>query len=375
MTFISYAKSYEDEVLWRALKHVNEGFYIDVGANDPNKDSITKVFYDSGWSGINIEPVRAHHRDLSIARARDTNLLMVAGSKHGQIELWICEVCGRATASKEAVSSHQAIGHKGYFCRAPVAPLKDICAQYVKSEIHFLKIDVEGLEAEVIKGMDLQKYRPWILVIEATKPNPTDEVHCLWEASILSSGYQLAYADGLNRFYLATEKLDLLNEFRCSPYVFDSHIRVQQLESEAEQEEVRAEQTGALKNEKHMQPAAIHNSRSWRITTALRWPVHQWRLIQHHGFAARAKALIKGGLAKVALFVYARPALKSICINVAHRLGIAHRLIQFTPKSQSQKKISSFKDLRSVQIMAALSNLSKKNGGGVVTFLDIDNER
>lgn len=57
MTFISYAQNFEDVRLWRALKQFEHGFYIDVGANDPSHDSVTKAFYDHGWHGINVEPM------------------------------------------------------------------------------------------------------------------------------------------------------------------------------------------------------------------------------------------------------------------------------------------------------------------------------
>ncbi|HZF37393.1 MAG TPA: FkbM family methyltransferase, partial [Blastocatellia bacterium] len=46
MSFISYAQNFEDVMLWRALKHIDRGFYIDVGANDPDLDSVTKAFYE-----------------------------------------------------------------------------------------------------------------------------------------------------------------------------------------------------------------------------------------------------------------------------------------------------------------------------------------
>ncbi len=45
MTFISFAQNAEDVMLWRALGHVRAGFYIDVGAQDPELDSVTHAFY------------------------------------------------------------------------------------------------------------------------------------------------------------------------------------------------------------------------------------------------------------------------------------------------------------------------------------------
>jgi hypothetical protein len=55
--FVSYAQNFEDVMLWRALRSLESGFYIDVGANDPTIDSVTKAFYASRWHGINIEPM------------------------------------------------------------------------------------------------------------------------------------------------------------------------------------------------------------------------------------------------------------------------------------------------------------------------------
>ena len=232
MGIISYAQNIEDVMLWRALKHVENGFYIDVGANDPTVDSVTKVFYEHGWHGINIEPLPSHYTDLAEERPRDINLQCAAGAANGEIEVWECDVRGWATASADVVAQHTANGHAGTFHKVPVSQLTDICAQNVSGEIHFLKIDVEGFEKSVIDGMDFSRFRPWILVIEATRPNSTEEIHDEWEGEVLSAGYVLAYADGLNRFYVAKEHSELLDLLRYPPNVFDGFIRSEQLKSE-----------------------------------------------------------------------------------------------------------------------------------------------
>ena len=54
MVYTSYAQNFEDVIIMRCFKDVEEGFYIDVGAQDPESDSVTRVFYERGWSGINI---------------------------------------------------------------------------------------------------------------------------------------------------------------------------------------------------------------------------------------------------------------------------------------------------------------------------------
>lgn len=243
MTFVSYAQNFEDVILWRALKNVASGFYIDVGANDPTIDSVTKAFYDRGWHGINVEPLASHNIQLQAQRRRDVNIQCAAGSETGEIELWDCDVRGWATVSQDVVSQHIADGHQGTFLTVPVRRLTDICTEFAPGEIHFLKIDVEGHEAAVVSGMDFSKFRPWILVVEATKPNSTEEVYNQWENSIFDARYSLAYSDGLNRFYVADEHSELIDVLHYPPNVFDDFVRSEQLNSQiqAQQAEHRAE--------------------------------------------------------------------------------------------------------------------------------------
>ena len=222
MNFISYSQNFEDVMLWRALQHVDRGFYIDVGANDPTIDSVTKAFYEAGWRGINIEPLISHHDDLLLDRPNDINLICAAGATLGEIELWECDVRGWATAKEEVIAQLSSLGHRGTLRRVPMRTLADICDEFVKNDIHFLKIDVEGFEQDVLEGADFLRFRPWIIVIESTAPNSTIEIHVQWEHLLLKTNYQLAYADGLNRFYVALEHSELLTSLRYPPNVFDN---------------------------------------------------------------------------------------------------------------------------------------------------------
>ena len=81
--FVTYAQNGEDAILAHVLAGVERGRYIDVGANDPDAHSVTRAFYDRGWSGVNIEPVPAMHARLAAARTRDVNLAVAAGRQRG----------------------------------------------------------------------------------------------------------------------------------------------------------------------------------------------------------------------------------------------------------------------------------------------------
>jgi FkbM family methyltransferase len=224
-TFLSYAQNNEDVLLWRALGHIRDGYYIDVGANDPVEHSVTKAFYDAGWRGISIEPLPAFHQAFQDQRPRDVNLAIAAGSSDGSLTLYdVADVNGWASPERAVAEGHRAAGHEVRELTVPVRTLASVCAEYVQGEIHFLKIDVEGFEAEVLRGMDFARWRPWVLVVEATLPGQRETNHETWEHLVLGQRYRYAWFDGLNRYYVAEEHAELLQHFGIQPNVFDGFI-------------------------------------------------------------------------------------------------------------------------------------------------------
>jgi len=226
MSFISYAQNYEDVMLRRALKDVDNGFYIDVGANDPVTDSVTKAFYDAGWRGINIEPVSEWFKKLQEDRPEDINLQLAVGACKGKVDFYEVIGTGLSTMDESIAKRHaKEHGFEIDCYKVPVARLSTICEQYPHENIHFLKIDVEGAEYSALKGLNLKKIRPWIIVVESTLPNQTIEAHQEWEHCLTEHGYHHVYFDGLNRYYVADEHNELDSTFTSPPNYFDSFKR------------------------------------------------------------------------------------------------------------------------------------------------------
>lgn len=223
-------------MLWRALQHVQDGFYIDVGAADPVEMSVTRVFYDHGWHGINLEPNDDYFNLLQAARPRDINLKLGAGQVSGQQVFYSIPGTGLSTFDAAVAARHRQDGWTVTEHAVETLTLAELCRRHCPTgPIHFLKIDVEGAEAEVLAGADFQAFRPWIVLVEATEPLSQEQSHAGWEAVLTTHGYQFVWFDGLNRFYLADEKMaELSRHFRVQPNIFDGFVPAPVFQRQAE---------------------------------------------------------------------------------------------------------------------------------------------
>lgn len=226
--FISYAQNSEDIVLWRVLGHVEHGTYVDVGAADPTEYSVTKAFYDRGWSGVNVEPSPEFVAKLRAERMRDTTFALCAGEAEGPVTLHHVPGTGLSTVSDDFL---EVIANKKFDVvdlESEVQRLDRILesAGLTGKDIHFLKVDVEGAEETVLRSIDLTVWRPWVLVVEATEPLSTSQTHASWDSMLLDNGYVFCLFDGLNRFYAASEHSELVPAMSYPAGVFDQPYTV-----------------------------------------------------------------------------------------------------------------------------------------------------
>ena len=223
--FISYAQNFEDVILSRVFADKKEGCYVDVGAQHPLYDSVTKAFYDRGWQGINIEPVKEYYELLAKERERDLNLNLAVGETESELDFFELEGTGLSTfdrATAERLAAEEGYNINSY--QVPVVKLADILEQHLNCQIDFLKIDVEGWEEQVILGNDWSKFRPTVIVVEATIPNSPTRTETNITEILKEQNYQQVYFDGLNDYYLANESSELIKHFATPPNVFDKFI-------------------------------------------------------------------------------------------------------------------------------------------------------
>lgn len=219
---ISYAQNFEDVMLHRVFRDQKDGFYIDVGAMDPMIESVTKFFYDQGWSGINIEPNEYFYSKLLQARPRDINLNLAVGEREGCRPLYVFEQYGISTFDESNRDRFVAKGYEAQTKNTRITTLAAICQDYVRRPIDFLKVDCEGWEEFALRGADWERFRPIVLIVEGTTPGTGSPSWSAWEPYLIENAhYEMVYFDGLNRFYLRREYTDLRSHFEVPPNVFD----------------------------------------------------------------------------------------------------------------------------------------------------------
>lgn len=226
---ISYAQNGEDVILRRIFENQKTGFYVDIGASHPEFLSVTKHFYDQGWRGINIDPLKKSIELFTEARPRDLNLNLAIASEGGAREFFEVKdypelstfEASRSLTDKYHVTSYQ----------VDIISGDQLFSEYITEDVDFMKIDVEGTEYEILSSINFLKYRPKILIVEATTPNATfpgwQNLKSIdnfekWESLLVKSGYMFAYFDGLNRFYVSEENRQFLIYFEVGLCLWDN---------------------------------------------------------------------------------------------------------------------------------------------------------
>lgn len=209
---VSYAQNREDVVLWRALSTVEAGRYVEVGAFDPTVHSITRSFYDRGWSGVAVEPLADNAAAYRAARPRDVVVEAAVSAESSEATVFHrIPGTGLSTLRSDVAAVHAAAGWTVDRISVPTVRVDDLIEQHLgDSPVHFMTVDTEGAEREVLSSIDFTRHRPWILVIEATEPLSTAHTEASWEDLVLSADYRFCLFDGLSRFYVAAEHADRL---------------------------------------------------------------------------------------------------------------------------------------------------------------------
>lgn len=204
----SYSQLFEDYFLDKFMGFKKDGFYVDIGANDPTFLNNTKLFYLKGWRGINIEPNVRKYKDFLKGRPNDININMGVGEKAETINFYDFNDDVLSTFSSEESKKRLSAGYKiKNISKVDIDRLENILKSHCKSDFKtdFMSIDTEGFDLAVLKSNDWKKFRPKFICIEVASfdKNEINKDRPL-EEFLNSKNYKEVFFNGINSIFVDT---------------------------------------------------------------------------------------------------------------------------------------------------------------------------
>lgn len=192
----------EDTALWEILGGKLDGFFIEVGAYDGEKFSVSYGFEAVGWKGVLIEAIPAAYEKCRALR-KNSRVVHAALSKPGHPPTATFTVSTQIEMLSylRADAHHLADFERRQLPRqtvdVPVMTMNEVLSGH-SGVIDFVSIDVEGGEIDLLEGFDLERFRPRVLMIEDSAMLPDSAVLRYMQAK----PYEHIGAVGVNRLYV-----------------------------------------------------------------------------------------------------------------------------------------------------------------------------
>ena len=164
---ISFSQTGLDLLLSNIFKGLQKGFYVDIGCNHPVYNNNTFLFYKRGWRGLNIDLDKSSIDLFNIYRKGDLNIHAALSSSNNTQKVYEFHKKSPLNTLVKKVANYQKAEVKNIY-EINTITLNEIINDkgLQNNKINFLTIDVEGHEVEVLKGLNIDIYRPDVIVVE-----------------------------------------------------------------------------------------------------------------------------------------------------------------------------------------------------------------
>jgi len=193
---LTYSQFGEDLIISNifAMLGISKPSYLDIGAHHPINISNTALLYLRGSRGINVEANPNCIDQFNILRPEDINLNIGVGPNRGALEFYfIDDWSGRNTFDRKTAEEFVKANPQFSITkveRIPIVTINDIVEDFAEGTWpHFLNIDIEGMDVDVLKSARFQKSAPLVICAEAVSGSDSDASRSLMEL-LASRGYK-----------------------------------------------------------------------------------------------------------------------------------------------------------------------------------------
>jgi len=162
-------KEFLDNKLDNLFNQKKEGFFIELGANNGLLQSNTAFFEKNrNWSGILIEPNIKNYEFCKLNRPNSIcyNYACVSDDFTDEFIYGDFNLEPNDQISLMSSVNGERLNISNNLIKVPVSTLTNILDMQAIPKIDLLSLDVEGYEYSVLKGLNLNKYKPTYIVIE-----------------------------------------------------------------------------------------------------------------------------------------------------------------------------------------------------------------
>jgi len=192
-----FGPEHENELKEAFFDRSPSGYFVEVGANEPEELSQTWHLEQKGWTGLLVEPQPALASELRRRRSAKVYAVACSSPKHAGTTM-LLHLAG-IHSSLDPYLNISTVAPHGTI-EVPVRTLDDILADAgAPTPIDLLSVDVEGLEIDVLQGLDLERWRPRLILVEDLAMNL--RLHRYLRAR----GYKWVRRTGLNSWYVKVQ--------------------------------------------------------------------------------------------------------------------------------------------------------------------------
>lgn len=201
----------EDALIWEVLDGQLGGLYIEVGAFDGKTFSVTYPLDACGWDGLLVEgiPQRVEQCRANRPHARVEHAALVGPGAPPTVEFTVIDDQYGGMLSFATADAHHTSSVKDFSrskVAVPTATLDSLLERHFPGrEVDVAVIDVEGGEAELLRGFDLSRWRPRLLLIEDNTRGQDTRLN----AYFANTDYVLASWFEVNRVYVRKDQAEI----------------------------------------------------------------------------------------------------------------------------------------------------------------------